>query len=428
MEHRHAGERENRERTGNPMGGSDRRTGENHTTKASPRSGATNSDQERRVQSSATARDEDRARRVRGNVISPEVRTGGWREGRNGDDGEDRVRRAARSVSAKVRKNRGTVAAAGLAASSIAMIAGGMNPGTEAPAQAALGGLADASETVRREVIPASAAFDLPQHEHENIDFFVDFLATQKHERTAEWLERIGKYGPMIQEELRARGMPQDLLYLTMIESGFDPNAYSAADAAGLWQFIEETGERYGLEVSEYVDERRDPVKATGAALTYLQDMHERFDSWFLSAAGYNTGENRVGRLMREVTGSEQGTEEDYWKIWSRLPRETRDYVPLMLAAREIAAEPAKYGFTNIELQDPLAFDEVIVAGGTSMADVAAAAGVSEAVIEDLNPHFVRKMTPPGREMAVRVPVGLQQQVAAAFEQPTPVTNRDLAD
>src|SRR5690606_8832702 len=113
-----------------------------------------------------------------------------------------------------------------------------------------LEGLADASETVRREIVPAAAAFDLPQHEHENVDFFVDFLVSKKHDRTKLWLERIGKFGPMIQEELRARGMPQDLLYLTMIESGFDPNAYSSADAAGLWQFIEETGERYGLEVS----------------------------------------------------------------------------------------------------------------------------------------------------------------------------------
>jgi len=348
---------------------------------------------------------------------------------RRATDGDgDRVRQAARSVSAAVRKNRGTVAAAGLAASSIAMIAGGMNPEAESPVERALGGLADASETVRREIVPAAAAYDLPQPEHENIDFFITYLAQDKHERTAEWLERIGKYGPMIQEELRARDMPQDLLYLTMIESGFDPNAYSSAHAAGLWQFIAETGQRYGLEVSEYVDERRDPVKATGAALTYLQEMHDRFDSWFLAAAGYNTGENRVGRLMREVTGSERGSEEDYWQIWSRLPRETRDYVPLMLAVREIAAEPAKYGFTNVQLQEPLAFDEVIVPGGTSLADVAAAAGVNQAVVEDLNPHFVKKMTPPDREMAVRVPVGQQQQVAAAFEQPTQVAEREFAD
>jgi membrane-bound lytic murein transglycosylase D len=427
MEHRDAGGRDDRVRAQGETGGSDRRAQTSREPDGQQRRSDTGAGQ---AGAHATERDEERSRRVRGSVIAPEVRAGAWSEGHKRDDeqGTDRVRRAARSVSASMRRNKGTVAAAGLAASSIAMIAGGMNPAAESPAQAALGGLADASEAVRREVVPAAAAFDLPQHEHENIDFFVDYLATDKHERTAEWLERIGKYGPMIQEELRARGMPQDLLYLTMIESGFDPNAYSAADAAGLWQFIEETGERYGLEVSEYVDERRDPVKATAAALTYLQDMHDRFDSWFLSAAGYNTGENRVGRLMREVTGSERGSEDDYWKIWSRLPRETRDYVPLMLAAREIAAEPAKYGFTNLQLQEPLAFDEVIVPGGTPLSDVAAAAGVNQAVVEDLNPHFVKKMTPPGREMAVRVPVGMQQQVAAAFEQPTQVAERDLAD
>lgn len=321
----------------------------------------------------------------------------------------------ARGLADIARRNKGTVAAAGLAASSIAMIAGASNPAADSPAEAALAGLADASETVRREIVPAAAAFDLPTHEHENIDFFVDYLIGKQHDRTHLWLERIGKYGPMIQQELRARGMPQDLLYLTMIESGFDPNAYSSADAAGLWQFIEETGERYGLEVSTYVDERRDPVKSTAAALTYLQDMHDRFDSWFLSAAGYNTGENRVGRLMREITGAESGSEADYWKIWAELPRETRDYVPLMLAVRQIAAEPAKYGFTGIELQEPLAFDEVMVPGGTKLADVATAAGTSADVIEGLNPHFIKQQTPPDREMAVRVPVGLEQRVAAAF-------------
>src|SRR5690606_438264 len=107
-----------------------------------------------------------------------------------------------------------------------------------------------------------------PTAEHENIDFFVEYLARDKHDRTAEWLARIGRDGPMIQEELRARGMPQDLLYLPMIESGFEPNAYSPAHAAGRWQFTGETGQRYRLEVSEYVDERRDPVKATAAALS----------------------------------------------------------------------------------------------------------------------------------------------------------------
>ncbi|HSJ07974.1 MAG TPA: lytic transglycosylase domain-containing protein, partial [Longimicrobiales bacterium] len=251
--------------------------------------------------------------------------------------------------------------------------------------------------------------------EHDRIDFFVEFLMGRNYDRTRTWLERIGKYGPMIQNELRERDMPEDLLFLAMIESGLNPTAYSKAHASGMWQFISETGQRYGLEVSRYIDERRDPVKSTAAGLTYLQEMHDRFDSWYLASAGYNTGENRVGRLMRERTGSERGTDEGYWDIWDRLPRETRDYVPLMIAMGHIAKEPAKYGFHNLQYEAPLTFEDVLVPGGTKLADVALAAGVDVDVIEDLNPHFLRGQTPPDRRMAVRVPVGQQQRVAAAL-------------
>ncbi|CAN5733404.1 hypothetical protein BH23GEM10_BH23GEM10_10520 [soil metagenome] len=304
----------------------------------------------------------------------------------------------------------------GLAASSLALVAAGSRGGTgvagESPEEiAAAAGFMPPAEVAEKKGV----SWDLHVSDHERVDFFTEFLMGKNYEKTRTWLERIGKYGPMIQNELRERGMPEDLLFLTMIESGLDPNAYSKADAAGLWQFIEETGERYGLEVSEYVDERRDPVKATGAALTYLTEMHERFDSWYLSSAGYNTGENRVGRLMRETTGSEKGSDEGYWEIWERLPSETRDYVPLMLAMGHIAKEPAKYGFHDLEYQEPLRFQEVVVAGGTKLSDVAKSAGVDAAVIEDLNPHFVKKQTPPDRRMAVRVPVGQGPQVATAF-------------
>jgi membrane-bound lytic murein transglycosylase D len=143
--------------------------------------------------------------------------------------------------------------------------------------------------------------------------------------------------------------------------------------------------------------------------------MFERFDSWYLSAAGYNTGENRVGRLMREVTGSEKGTDEGYWSIWDRLPSETRDYVPLMLAMGKIAKEPAKYGFHNLEYMEPLRFEEVTVPPRTKLAEIAQIAGVSSDLIEDLNPHLVKKQTPPNRSYAVRVPVGQQQRVAAVL-------------
>src|SRR5690606_30020651 len=132
-----------------------------------------------------------------------------------------------------------------------------------------------------------------------------------------------------------------DLLYLALIESGLSPKAYSHAAASGLWQFISETGQRYGLEVSRDVDERRDPIQSTSAALDYLQDLYGRFGSWYLAAAAYNTGENRVERILRERAGGAKGDDALFWTIAPYLPRETRDYVPLMLAAAHIGKEPA---------------------------------------------------------------------------------------
>jgi membrane-bound lytic murein transglycosylase D len=307
----------------------------------------------------------------------------------------------------------------GLAASSLALLAGtrgGAGSGSAGGSDAALDVAAsDGFMPPEHITEQQGVSWDLHVSDHDRIDFFVEFLMGRNYDRTRTWLERIGKYGPMIQNELRERDMPEDLLYLAMIESGLNPTAYSKAHASGMWQFISETGQRYGLEVSRYVDERRDPVKSTAAGLTYLQEMYDRFDSWYLASAGYNTGENRVGRLMRERTGSERGTDEGYWDIWDRLPRETRDYVPLMIAMGHIAKEPAKYGFHNLRYEEPLTFEDVQVPGGTKLADVALAAGVDADVIEDLNPHFLRGQTPPDRRMAVRVPVGQQQRVAAAL-------------
>ena len=308
----------------------------------------------------------------------------------------------------------------GLAASTLALLGAGL-AGDEKKAEKDLNVVVTPSPDVEPEMnlyedlFPAE--WDLPSERNERIDFFIDFLKGERYEDMKLWLERVGKYGPMIREELAARDMPQDLLYLAIIESGLDPNAYSSAHAAGIWQFIEETGERYGLEVSQYVDERRDPVKATGAALTYLQEMaDEDFGgSWFLAAAGYNTGENRVARIMREVTGSEEGEDADYWRIADRLPRETRDYVPLMIAAGHIAKDPGAHGFPELEFQEPLRFDVVEVPGGTPLSEVAEAAGVSEDEVIELNPHLVRQQTPPDRDWGVRLPEGSAPTFAANF-------------
>lgn len=258
--------------------------------------------------------------------------------------------------------------------------------------------------------------WDLPQASHERVDFWVDFLAGRNYDRTKLWLERSGRFAPFIRQELRARGMPEDLIYFAMIESGFSTRAYSRAHAVGIWQFIAETGRRYGLEVSPYVDERRDPVKATHAALDYLTYMYEDFGSWYLAAAGYNSGENRIRRILRERFDGARGDEGLYWEISEHLPRETRDYVPLMIAAAHIGKEPERYGFENIDYQAPLSYEEVSVQGGVSLEAIAAAAEAPADEVQELNPHLVRGVTPPGRDYSVRIPMGKVETFARNFE------------
>src|SRR5688500_16130551 len=267
----------------------------------------------------------------------------------------------------------------------------------------------------------AGVKWDLPVTRNDRVDTWINFLQNDNKEHTELWLERSGKYTPMIREQLRARGMPEDLIYLAFIESGYSTKARSHAAAVGLWQFIAETGKRYGLEVNSYVDERRDPVRSTSAALDYLQELYDRFGSWYLAAAAYNTGENRVDRILRERAGGARGDDGLFWKIAPYLPRETRDYVPLMLAAGHIAKEPAKYGFANLEYHSPLDFETVWVPGSTDLSLVAKASGVETSTVVDLNPHLTRLRTPTSRAYAVRVPRGS----TVAFEAQFPALYRE---
>jgi membrane-bound lytic murein transglycosylase D len=250
----------------------------------------------------------------------------------------------------------------------------------------------------------AAAQWDLPNLEHDRVDYWIGRFQTDKRADFQAYLARMGRYSGLITEALSERDMPRDLVYLAMIESGFDPRAYSRAHASGLWQFISGTASRYGLDINRAVDERNDPVKATAAALEYLSDLHGRFGSWYLAAAAYNTGENRVGRIMREVTGSERGTDDDYYRIWDRLPRETRDYVPLMIAAARIAKDPAAYGFADVKAQAPLAFKEVVARPATPLKKLAASAGTSVQDLKRLNPHLKLDRTRNDEPMVVRVP------------------------
>ena len=268
------------------------------------------------------------------------------------------------------------------------------------------------------EAADASASFDIPVVINAPVQRFVRIFTGSQSDEMALYLKRSGRYEGMIRSKLRAKGMPEDLLYLSMIESGFNTNAKSRVSAVGLWQFMAPTARDYGLRVDSYVDERRDPERSTDAALRYLTDLHKQFGAWYLAAAAYNTGQGRVERVMKQVTGREKGEDGDFWRIRHRLPRETREYVPQMVAAALVAKEPHKHGLGNVERWMPLRTDSVQVPGGVELETIAKAVGSSEKELARLNPHLVRKMTPPGKKpFTVRVPRGRADLFAAGFEE-----------
>ncbi|MGB3399974.1 MAG: lytic transglycosylase domain-containing protein, partial [Candidatus Deferrimicrobiaceae bacterium] len=235
------------------------------------------------------------------------------------------------------------------------------------------------------------------------IDKFIRYFQNKGRDRFEIWLSRSGKYSDMMRGILAKYGMPGDLVYLALIESGFSPKAYSVARAAGPWQFMPGTGRRYGLRVDWWTDERRDYEKSTHAAASYLRDLYGMFDSWPLAAAAYNAGE---GRIMRAVSRYKT---EDYAKLISYryLPRETKDYVPKMLAALTIAKDPEKYGFGDVLYEDPLEFDKVSVPGGTDLTALGDIIGVPSETMKELNPELKRFCTPPNVEAyEIRLPSG----------------------
>jgi membrane-bound lytic murein transglycosylase D len=249
---------------------------------------------------------------------------------------------------------------------------------------------------------------------------YLEFFQLDARDRFQIWLSRLGRYEGMIRERLRARGLPEDLTYLTLIESGLSNTAVSRARAVGMWQFMASTGRLYGLQIDPWVDERRDPFKATDAAVNHLQDLVQRLGSVYLAAAAYNAGAGRIERAIRRLPGASESDSVDdqtFFEIASHrnLRRETRDYVPKLIAASLIAKQPARYGFTDIERLPPLVFDEVSIPDATGLDVLARLADTSVAALLELNPQFVRGITPPGREVIVRVPRGTGARVAERY-------------
>jgi len=179
---------------------------------------------------------------------------------------------------------------------------------------------------------------------HKQVDSWVNRLTTSLKGDFQLSLNRMDKYDDMISAKLAERKMPRELIYLAMIESNFNPTAKSRVKAVGMWQFMSATARQFGLTVGRHVDERKDPEKSTDAALTYLAQLHDRFGSWYLAAAAYNSGQGTVSKAMKRVLGRTKGTDEDFFRIAKALPKETRDYVPKLIASAKVGSDPARYG------------------------------------------------------------------------------------
>ncbi|MBE0607573.1 MAG: LysM peptidoglycan-binding domain-containing protein [Deltaproteobacteria bacterium] len=226
------------------------------------------------------------------------------------------------------------------------------------------------------------------------IDKFIHYFQTRGREQFELYLSRSGKYVGMMQKILVRYGLPEDLVYVALIESGFSPKAYSVARAAGPWQFISGTGRRYGLRIDWWADERRDPEKSTHAAASYFRDLYGMFESWPLATAAYNAGEGKIQKAVARYKS------DDFSELIRHryLKQETKDYVPKMLAALTIAKDPDKYGFVDVAYEAPLDLRTVSVPGGTDLSAVATLLEVPVESIRDWNPELRRFCTPPNRE------------------------------
>lgn len=248
-----------------------------------------------------------------------------------------------------------------------------------------------------------------------NIKIFTEDIPN----RTAHWLARSGRYIRMMTNILREEGLPDDMAWLPLIESGFNPIAYSRSHAAGPWQFIKGTARRYGLTVNYWVDERRDPVKSTRAAARYLKDLYDTFGSWSLAMAAYNAGEGKIRRALKKTNSN------DFWGLLKtrHIRNETKNYVPKFIAARMIAVQPEKYGITDIQYHDDFTFDEVVLTRPVSLDIAARCAGISEQELKELNPELRRWITPPVKEYTLRIPRGTREQFEAKLSK-VPVDHR----
>ena len=254
-----------------------------------------------------------------------------------------------------------------------------------------------------------SPIFDIPITYNERVQFWIRHFQTAGRKDFKRWLERSSRYVPYMQRELSRAGLPKDIIYTAMIESGFSPGAQSPAAAVGIWQFIKPTAERYGLKVNWWLDERRNFVRSTEAAIKYKKDLFNMFGSWYLVAASYNCGEQRIVNLIKKHNTN------NFWDFTQLavLPRETMDYVPKIIAATLIAKAPGLYGFRGIDYQVPFEFEMARVPGGTDLYNLATFLGVSPNYLKELNPDLIHGFIPPTvPSHTIKIPKGSQKLVS----------------
>lgn len=248
----------------------------------------------------------------------------------------------------------------------------------------------------------------IPLVRNKQVDQFITYFTTAKgRKQFAIWMKRYEEYKDLILPILKKHEMPEELMVLAMIESGLNPKAYSRANASGMWQFIYSTGKNYGLKRDWYIDERRDPIKATGAACEYLKDLNEQFDNWYLALAAYNCGSGRISRA------SKLHQTYDFWQMHS-LPRESRNYIPYYLAAAIIMKDPEKYGFTIPKVK-PFSYEEVVLEHSADLAVLSRVAGIKVKTLRKYNPELRQSATPADNPYLLKLPKGKKEQFLARW-------------
>lgn len=258
----------------------------------------------------------------------------------------------------------------------------------------------------------------IPTDYNERVEQWLKYFQGKGRPHMERYLSRSTRYMKVMKKILRENGLPEDLIYIALIESGFSPKATSHASAVGYWQFIRGTGKRYGLEISPLIDERRDPILSTQAAAEYFKGLYSVFGSWYLAMASYNVGENRVKReVMNHYT-------RDFWELARkrRFPKETINYIPKFIAAKMIGHDPAKYGFKDLEYEKPLEFELVRVDKPVNLRQMASKMNFDYDDLKFMNPKFKGEIAPPKQGdngqvvLELRVPIG-QSQVAMVAAQ-----------